>query len=152
MYRIKCAYFIFDATFKQAITAGALFPADFSGKYLSGHNGSWRLSKKPAFIWYWWMNFICSSLPKRLPMVSGWPSNHPFSTDLQRLVSECMDGVSQVHYINPKGCVHPKGHNLSSRSAFRRPCTVLLPRQIQVWIAFPLLLVFHFWNKNRTIE
>lgn len=86
----------------------------------------------------------------------------PFSEDYETLVGECVDGVQQVHYINPKGCVIKKDHDLLSGNFINiqtRPCTVLLPRQVQIGIAIAtslglllLLLVFHFWNQNRSLE
>ena len=86
----------------------------------------------------------------------------PFSSDYDTLVGECIDGVQQVHYINPKGCVIKKTHDLlsgKSTDVQTRLCTVLLPRQVQIGIAIVLglgllllLLVFHFWNQNRSLE
>ena len=86
----------------------------------------------------------------------------PFSNDFDTLVGECVDGKQQVHYINPKGCVIKKNHDLLSGKAIDfqiRPCTVLLPRQIQIGITIAialglllLLLVLHFWNQNRSLE
>lgn len=86
----------------------------------------------------------------------------PYSDDYETVVGECVDGFQQVHYINPKGCVIKHLHNSSGaklNNIQTRPCSVLLPKQIQVGIALftaigllLLLLVFYFWNKNRSLE
>ena len=84
----------------------------------------------------------------------------PFSgDDFDTVVGECVDGLQQVHYINPRGCVVLPDNKASSSSVLTRPCTVLLPRHIQIAISVVialglllLLLVFHFWNQNRSLE
>lgn len=84
----------------------------------------------------------------------------PFSgEDFDTVVGECVDGLQQVHYINPRGCVVLPDNKASSSSVLTRPCTVLLPRHIQIAISVVialglllLLLVFHFWNQNRSLE
>lgn len=83
----------------------------------------------------------------------------PFnSDDFDTVVGECVDGLQQVHYINPRGCV-PLGPSKESSNVLTRQCTVLLPRHIQIAISVVvafglllLLLVFHFWNRNRSLE
>lgn len=87
----------------------------------------------------------------------------PFNgEDFDTVVGECLDGLQQVHYINPRGCVpfgSGSGASKESSDVLTRPCSVLLPRHIQIAISVVialglllLLLVFHFWNQNRSLE
>lgn len=80
-----------------------------------------------------------------------------YSDDFETVVGECIDGLQQVHYLNPKGCV--VGHLNNKKFVVNRPCTILIPKQVQIGIIlvlaiglFLLLLVFYFWNKNRSLE
>ncbi|RWS26254.1 hypothetical protein B4U80_00979, partial [Leptotrombidium deliense] len=73
-------------------------------------------------------------------------------TDYETVVTECINGMQEIHYINPKACILP--HNRNSKLE-KRVCSVI-PRQVQYGIMivsfFGILLmalVFHFWKKNR---
>ena len=86
----------------------------------------------------------------------------PYSNDYETVIGECIDGSQQIHYVNPKGCVMKKSQTndtTATKYVIRRPCSLLLPKQVQIGIAIAmvsglllLLLVFYFWNKNRSLE
>ncbi|OTF74356.1 hypothetical protein BLA29_004737, partial [Euroglyphus maynei] len=87
----------------------------------------------------------------------------PYSDDYEKVVGECIDGSQQIHYVNPKGCVMKKSKTNDTQTianyVLNRPCSLLLPKQVQIGIALALvsglillLLVFYFWNKNRSLE
>lgn len=87
----------------------------------------------------------------------------PYSNDYKTLLGECIDGWQKVHFISPNSCVVPKQWNSmngqKNADFITQRCTVLLPREIQIGIAVVcalglllVLLVFHFWNQNRSLE
>jgi len=77
------------------------------------------------------------------------------SSDYETVVGECVEGLQQIHLVNPKGCVISAD---GSHPVQSRHCSVI-PKQVQIGIALVsavgvllLVLVFHFWKKNRSLE
>ncbi|XP_054168769.1 endosome/lysosome-associated apoptosis and autophagy regulator family member 2-like [Oppia nitens] len=82
--------------------------------------------------------------------------------DYETVVGECLDGVQQIHLVNPKGCIISTATTTtdpdSTPTVQTRHCSVI-PRQVQLGIALfsavgvlLMVLVFHFWKKNRSLE
>jgi hypothetical protein len=76
-------------------------------------------------------------------------------SDYETVVGECVEGFQQIHFVNPKGCIISAD---GQKKLLTRHCSVI-PRQVQIGIALVsgigvvlLVLVFHFWKKNRSLE
>ncbi|XP_015795141.1 UPF0577 protein KIAA1324-like homolog [Tetranychus urticae] len=75
--------------------------------------------------------------------------------DYDTVVTECIDGHQEIHYINPRGCIiTPSGDQMVKH----RACS-MIPRPLKMAIiAIALIamiliaLVFHFWKINRKLE
>lgn len=80
-----------------------------------------------------------------------------YSDDFETVIGECIDGLQQVHYLNPKGCIVKQANE--TKFVLNRACSILIPKQVRIGIGLSLavgllllMLVFHFWNKNRSLE
>ncbi|KAH7642676.1 hypothetical protein HUG17_5723 [Dermatophagoides farinae] len=65
----------------------------------------------------------------------------PYSNDYETVIGECIDGSQQIHYVNPKGCVMKKSQTndtTATKYVIRRPCSLLLPKQVQIGIAIAM--------------
>lgn len=76
-------------------------------------------------------------------------------SDYDTVVGECVEGLQKIHLVNPRGCVISDDQQ---KTVLTRPCSVI-PRQVQIGIGLVsaigvllLVLVFHFWKKNRSLE
>ena len=76
-------------------------------------------------------------------------------SDYDTVVGECVEGAQKIHLVNPRGCIISDDEH---KKVQLRPCSVI-PRQVQIGIALVsaigvllLVLVFHFWKKNRSLE
>ena len=76
-------------------------------------------------------------------------------TDYDTVRGECVNGVQNVHLINPKNCIID---TVSRKNILVRHCS-LLPRSIQLFLAFisffaaiMTVLLIYFWKKNRKLE
>ena len=76
-------------------------------------------------------------------------------TDYDTVRGECVDGVQNVHLINPKNCIIDM---VSRKNILVRHCS-LLPRSIQLFLTFisffaviMTVLLIYFWKKNRKLE
>lgn len=75
--------------------------------------------------------------------------------DYDTVVTECVDGHQEVHYINPRGCIlTPTGNDLiKHRTCSMIPKSLKMAIMVITVIGIILVsLVFHFWKMNRKLE